>query len=65
MKKIDIAEEMSIILNADPDEESKLEKFASALDSLNQAAELLDNLNKNKYSELVTKIIENSNQFFE
>lgn len=65
MKNNSIAEDMLIILNANTEEESKLEKFASALESLNQAAELLDNLNKTKYSELVTKIIENSNEFFQ
>jgi len=65
MKNNSIAEDMLMILNADSNEESKLEKFASALESLNQAAELLDNLNQNKYSELITKIIENSNEFFQ
>lgn len=55
----DIAEEMSKQLRAGSMEETThVNKLAYALDCLNKAAELLDNMDDHKSSEIVTKVIE-------
>ena len=62
MNKFNIAEDMLKILSTDHDDVERMQKLASALESLNYAAELLENLDQSKYSELVNKIIENSSE---
>lgn len=58
-KEYDIALEMSKQLQAESMESTThVNKLAYALDCLNKAAELLDNMEDHKSSEIVTKVIE-------
>lgn len=58
-KEYDIALEMSKQLQAESMESTThVNKLAYALDCLNKAAELLDNMEEHQSSEIVTKVIE-------
>lgn len=59
MNKYDLAEEMSKHLRAEETEQAThVNKIAYALDCLNKAADLLDNMEDHKSSEIVTRVIE-------